>query len=98
MRLAIIIIGVTAIAVTLIHMRRAELAMNCEMQRLQMEQVTLRRTLWDQQVRLGHLLAPSEVKRRSDEMSLNLVVPDPTQKRSVTGIARGQWDRRSPAR
>lgn len=93
MRLAIIIISLTAIAVALIHMRRAELSMNCETQRLQMEQVTLRRTVWDQQVRLGRLLAPSEVKRRSEEMALDLVVPDSTQKRMATGIARGQWDR-----
>jgi hypothetical protein len=93
MRLAIIIVALTAIAVTLIHLRRGELAMACETQRLQMEQVTLRRTMWDQQVRLGRLLAPPEVKRRSEEMALDMVVPNPTQKRMVTGIARSP-DRR----
>lgn len=94
MRLAIIIVALTAIAVTLIHMRRAELSMNCEMQRLQLEQVSLRRTLWDQQVRLGKVLAPPEVKRRSDEMALDLVVPDPAQKRLAAGLAQNPGDRK----
>lgn len=93
MRLAFVIISLTVIAVALIHIRRTELAARCEIQRLQLEQVTLRRTMWDQQVRMGHLTAPSEVHRRAEQMALDLVTPEPAQTHLAIETDYSRWKR-----
>jgi len=72
LRLAIVIVSVTAIAVGLVHLRRREIAARHRIQRLAAEQVRLRRALWDQQVRLGELTAPGCVRQRAEEMALGL--------------------------
>ena len=72
LRLAIVIVSVTAIAVGLVHLRRTEIATRHQIQRLSAEQIRLRRALWDQQVRLGELTAPQRVQQRADEMALGL--------------------------
>ena len=72
MRLAIVIVSVTAIAVGLVHLRRTEIATRHRIRRLSAEQVRLRRALWDQQVRLGELTAPARVQQRAEEMALGL--------------------------
>ena len=71
MRLATVILVLAAIAVTLVNLRRRELAVRHETQQLQTQQVNLRRELWDQQARMGYLTAPSEVRRRVEEVVLN---------------------------
>lgn len=75
MRLAVVIAALALMAVTLVHLRRGELGIRHEIQRLQTQEIFLRRTLWDQQIRLGYLTAPSEILRRAEEMSLNLDGP-----------------------
>lgn len=70
MRIAIVIVALAAIAATLVHMRRDRIAVAHETQRLQTQQVALRRTMWDQQVRLGYLAAPREVRRRAEEAAM----------------------------
>jgi len=69
-RLAVVIAALAAVAVTLVHLRRQEIAVRHEIQQLQTREVSLRRKLWDQQARLGRLTAPSEVRRRADELIL----------------------------
>jgi hypothetical protein len=66
MRLATVILVLAGIAVALVHVRREEIAVRHEIQRLQIRRVALRRTLWEQQVRLGYLAAPEEVRRRAE--------------------------------
>jgi hypothetical protein len=68
-----IIIALTAMAVSVVHIRRAEVVARHESQQFQLQQVKLRRQLWDQQITLSYLTTPAEVRRRSDEMSLGLV-------------------------
>ncbi len=68
MRLAVVIIFLTSIAVGLVHLRRAEITAKHAAQRLQMKQVTLRRKLWDQQNHLSRLTLPQEVNRRYEEL------------------------------
>jgi len=72
-RIAIVILSLAGVAVGLVHLRRAELIARHESQQLQLQQVTLRRQLWDQQIHLSYLAAPAEVRRRSEEMCLDLV-------------------------
>lgn len=64
MRLIMIILVLTAIAVGLIHLRRSEIAVRHEIQQVQIERIELRRNLADQEVRIGHLVAPRSVQRR----------------------------------
>ena len=72
MRIVVVIISLAAIALGLVHIRRAEMSVQYELQRVRTEQVELRRRLWDQQVRMGLLTAPDEVRRRAEDMSLGL--------------------------
>lgn len=81
MRLGLIILLLGGIAIALVHLRRAETAAHHEIQRLRIEQVQLRRALWEQHVRLGRLQAPAEVRRRSSEMALELTEDEPARTR-----------------
>lgn len=87
MRIAFIIIGLTAIAVGLVHVRRREVALRYEIQRMQSEHTSLRREIWDRQVRLGHLMAPREIRQRSETMALDLTTELPAQ----AGRRSGRW-------
>ncbi|MGA2266054.1 MAG: hypothetical protein ABSH10_06440 [Phycisphaerae bacterium] len=73
MRLAMIIIALAAMAVGLVHIRHAEVVARHDSQEYQLQQVKLRRQLWDQQIALSYLTTPAEVRKRSEEMSLGLV-------------------------
>ena len=73
MRLALIIILLAVIALGLVHIRRMESTARCEIHRLRLQQTMLRRRVWDQQVRLGYLTAPTEIRRRADVMALGLI-------------------------
>ena len=85
--MAFLIIGLTAIAVGLVHIRRQEIVLRHEIQRMQSEHTSLRREIWDRQVRLGHLMAPREIKQRSETMALDLTSELPTQ----AGTQSGRW-------
>ena len=74
MRLACVIVILGAIAVGLVHLRRCEMAARHQMHQLQAAEVRLRRDFWDQQVRLGRLMSPGEVRRRA--AALNLIESD----------------------
>ena len=73
MRLGIVIIVLAAIAVGLVQIRRAEMTTRHQIQSLRSAQVKIRRTLWGQQVRMGELTAPQQVRRRAAEMALGLI-------------------------
>ncbi|MHC4295144.1 MAG: hypothetical protein ACYSTL_06125 [Planctomycetota bacterium] len=64
------ILILTGIALALVQLRRREIVIRHEIQRLEMCEVVLRRRLWDQQVRLGYLTGPQEIRRRVTEISL----------------------------
>jgi len=75
-RLAIIVVAVTAICVALVHVRRQEARVRYEIHRRLSRQTVLRRRLWDRRVRIAHLVAPREVRRRTREMALGLTGED----------------------
>lgn len=79
MRIAFIIIGLTAIAVGLVHIRRQEVALGYEIQQLQSRHISLRREIWSRQVRMGHLMAPRAVRQRSEVMALELTALLPAE-------------------
>ncbi len=70
MRIMCIIIVLAGIALALVQLRRREITVRHEIQRLQSQGVVLRRKLWDQQVKLGYLTAPGEVNRRVMEFAM----------------------------
>jgi hypothetical protein len=69
-RLAFIIVCLAAIGVGLVQIRRSELNLRHEIQLLQLQQVSLRRTLWDQEVRLGERTALGEVRLKTQAWGL----------------------------
>ena len=69
-RLAAMILILAGIAVSLVHIRRSEIVVRHEIQHLQMQRVSLRRKLWDQQVRIGYLTAPREIRRRMEQLTM----------------------------
>ena len=71
MRFAVVILVLAAIAAGLVHIRRRQAVCCHEIQSLQIRRIALRRKLWDQNVRLGYLTAPHQVRRRVEEMVLN---------------------------
>lgn len=72
MRLAFLILGLTAIAIGLVHLRRSEMALRYDRQRLETRHAHLRRDVWDRQVELGHLMSPAAIEDRARAMSLQL--------------------------
>ena len=82
-----IIIALAAMAVSLVHIRRAEVVARHESQQLQLQQVKLRRQLWNQQIALGYLTTPAEVRKRSEEMSLGLVEQNGTVAKTAAKAA-----------
>jgi hypothetical protein len=62
MKLAMVIVCLAAIAAGVVHFRREGTHLRNEVQRLQSQQVALKRDLWDQQVR-----------RRAQDLALPMV-------------------------
>jgi hypothetical protein len=85
-RLAVVIIALAAMAVTLVHVRRAEITARHQIEQLNLQRRQLRRTLWDQQIALGRLTNPQAVKDRGGEMGLGLVEPRPSQNSGHAGL------------
>ena len=71
-RLAIILVGVAAIATTLVHLRREHARVGHEIHACLSEQTALRRELWNLQIEVQRLLAPAEVRDRDRQMALDL--------------------------
>ena len=76
MRWATLIVILAAIAVTLVNLRRREIAVRHKIQLMQTQQVSLRRKLWDQQVRLGYLTAPGAIRDRAELGTVGWVEDD----------------------
>jgi hypothetical protein len=81
MRLILVILGLTAIALGLVHIRRQELAVRYDMQRIETRHAEIRRDLWDRQVEVGHLTTPQAIRYRAEVMALELTreLPEYTQ-------------------
>lgn len=72
MRIVLVIAALASITVGMVHIRRAETRAHHQVHRLQLEQIHLRRALYDQQAILGRLTAPHRVRRRARQMDVRL--------------------------
>jgi hypothetical protein len=72
MRLALVILGLTTVALALVHIRREDLAVRHDMQAIETRHAEVRRELWSRQVDVGHLTTPEAVRYRADVLALEL--------------------------
>jgi hypothetical protein len=72
MRIALIILGLTVIAVGLVHLRRQEVLVRHEIQRLESEHARTRREVWRREVELAKTFSPEEIRRRAKAMALEM--------------------------
>jgi len=72
MRISLIIVALAAIAVGVVHIRHCETRTNYQIQHLQLEQIYLRRKLYDQQADLARLISPGQVRQRMEQMDVRL--------------------------
>jgi cell division protein FtsL len=71
-RLAVILVAATAIAATLVHVRREQARVGHEIHACLSEQTTMRRELWNLRLEVERLLAPADVRTRAHQMALDL--------------------------
>ena len=64
MRLGVIILAIAAIAVGLVQLRRQEIGVQHEIQRLQVSRVALRREVAKREVRIGKMTTPDRLSRK----------------------------------
>jgi uncharacterized membrane protein YgcG len=85
MRLAWILVGLAAISASVVHLRCRQIQSRAEMQHLDNERLLVRRTLWDQQLRLGDLSTPQNIRRLTLDWPLELVGPEDLDKDPLAG-------------
>jgi hypothetical protein len=71
-RVSLVILTLAAVTVATVHLRRAETRARHQVYRLQIEQIHLRRRLYDQQAILGRLTAPRRVRQRVRQLDVRL--------------------------
>ncbi|MBN1943541.1 MAG: hypothetical protein JW849_09645 [Phycisphaerae bacterium] len=76
-RMAWIILGLTVIAVGLVHVRRQEAVLLHALQRSQSHHASLRRDIWDRHVEIGRLTTPEHIRHRSAVMALEMTYSEP---------------------
>ncbi len=72
MRFVAIIVMLAAIVVGQIYLRRGQDRSRHEVERMQLEQVRLRRVLYEQQAMLGKLTAPRQVRQRASDLAVGV--------------------------
>lgn len=73
MRLALVIVCLTSIAVGLVQIRRWRGHVRNEVLRMQTRQIHMHRELIDQQTELGKRMTPAQIRMRREQMLLPLV-------------------------
>lgn len=72
MRLAIVILGLAAIAVALVQFRKDEVVARHQMRQLEARLIEQRQQLWSQEAALAQLESPQSLRLRAQEMDLSL--------------------------
>ena len=73
MRLAWVILFLAVLAVGLVHIRRTDVWAQHEIQRLDSQDVSLRRAIWLEQGEFYRRSSPMETDRRADQLGLRLL-------------------------
>jgi hypothetical protein len=89
-RISLVIVLLAAITAGMVHLRRAETRAHHRVHRLQVEQIHLRRKLYDQQSDLGRLTAPKRVRQRAKRLNVRLI----NRLEGSRTLAEGAADRR----
>ena len=76
-RMAWIIIGLTVVAVGVVHVRRQESTLLFSIQRLQSRHAAMRREIWDRHVEIGRLTTPELIRHRAAVMALDMTYDEP---------------------
>ena len=84
-RTVAVIVVLTTIALTLVHLRREKAQSRYEINCCMTRQIALRRKLWDQRLVLAAMTAPAEVRRRMSEMALGMTDED-HRRRSMAAL------------
>jgi len=74
-RIGCIIVAMAAIGAAAVHLRVQQERVRSDCYRLEAERLELRRTLWQQQLRLGELTAPEHIRRIHEDWPVELVGP-----------------------
>lgn len=82
MRFVFLIICACLISTSLVYIRREQLLVRHDRQRIDTRHAELRREIWSRQVDLGHGLTPAAIRDRSEAMALELTQPTPAQARA----------------
>jgi len=90
MRLAWIIVALTALASAVVHFRSRHEATRAQIHRLMGEQLKIRQKLPDQQLHLGELTAPEPSLWRAEKWPLQIVGPDGSVPDGATVVQRHQ--------
>ncbi|MBN1553196.1 MAG: hypothetical protein JXA11_00505 [Phycisphaerae bacterium] len=81
MRMVWIILGLTLVALGLVHVRRREAALSYALQRTQSRHAELRREIWDRHVEIGRLTTPEHIAHRAAVMALDMTYCEPSVSR-----------------
>lgn len=92
MRIALVIVVLTAIAVGLVEIRRQEVFFQHEIQQLTKDQSRLGQESWAMDVRLGSLTAVEALRARAQEMGLIMEEPGATDSASQSPSAEAARD------
>ena len=76
MRFAWAIVLLSAIGGGLVQIRLGQNAVRTGMQHMEAERLKVRRELWDQQLRLGELVSPQQIRLRSRELAVEMTGPE----------------------
>jgi hypothetical protein len=85
LRLAWIIIGLTAIGAAVVHLRCRQAQGRAESEHLENQRLLVHQKLWDQQIRLGDLSTPQNVRRLTLDWAIDLVSPEEAAKDPLRG-------------
>lgn len=78
-----VILGLTVIALGLVHVRRQEASLLYALQRSQSRHAALRRDIWDHHVEVGRLTTPEHIRHRTAVMALDMTYNEPRLTRNV---------------
>ena len=88
MRWAVVIIGLAAVAAGLVQIRRSEIRQRYEMRQLALDQIQLRRDLYDQQMQLSEMTSPQTVRAAVEVKALDLADRTSKSWRESVSLAR----------
>ena len=78
MRLAWIILALAILAGGVVHLRRLQTNEQARLHQLEVERISVRRTLQDRQLRHDHMSGPRPAAWRAQTWPLEIVAPDGT--------------------